>query len=92
MLDFLFNAPQLMDTHVIVPLSGLVQKLVLDMDLVDLVLWFPNLSWQEFGSSLAAVVGWKLVADQIEEIATDRLRTWVADSLVRLASVVRPGA
>jgi hypothetical protein len=62
------------------------------MDLVDLVLWFPNLSWQEFSTSLAAIVGWKLIADQIEEIAMNRLRGWVADSLIRLAGVVRPHA
>jgi hypothetical protein len=90
MLELLFYAPQLFDTHVITPMSALLQKLILEMDLVDLVLWFPNLSWQEFTTSLAAILGCRLITDQIEAIAMNRLRGWLADSLIRLAGVVRP--
>ena len=93
MLEFLYTVPQIFNVPpIFAPLSGLIEKLVLQMDLIDLVLWFPNLSWREFGTSLAAIVSWKLIADQIEEIAMNRLRVWLADALMVLAGAVRPHA
>lgn len=53
----------------LVPFAGLIDKFVLDFDILDLVLWYPRLSWGEFSRALGAVFACKLVSDQMERWA-----------------------
>lgn len=42
-----------------------IEGLLLDFSVIDLVLWFPHMTWSEFTYSLAAVIGWNWVSDRI---------------------------
>ena len=53
----------------LVPFAGFIDKFVLDFDILDLVLWYPRLSWGEFSRALGAVFACKLVGDQVERWA-----------------------
>lgn len=71
-------------------LWDIIERFVFDPSLVDLVLWFPHLSWNEFGASAATVVVYKFISTQIEKLATFHLRRLAAWGLLRLALMVRP--
>lgn len=58
-----------LDFNVLVPLSLFIDKLVLDFDVLDVMFWFPRLSWAEFGRALAAVLVCKYLSDQVERWA-----------------------
>ena len=63
---------------------------VFDPSLVDLVVAYPYLSWNQFGASLVLVVGWKWTTDRAERFVIYHLRRFVARMLMRLALLVRP--
>ncbi len=69
-----------------------VEGYVFDPSFVDVVLWFPHLSWFEFGTSLSAVLCWRWVSDRIEQAAARRVRRAAARLLMRLALLLRPRA
>jgi hypothetical protein len=75
---------------VLPPLAGLIDRLILDYDLIDLVVWLPHLSWPELAGSLGALVACKVVSDQVEAIVGPVIRGWIADRLVGLATWIRP--
>lgn len=71
-------------------LSELAEGYIFDPSLIDLVVWFPHLSWPEFAASLATVLGWRWVADRIERACMRQIRRLAAALLLRLALLIRP--
>lgn len=71
-------------------LRELAEGYIFDPSFIDLVVWFPHLSWGEFGASLAAVMGWRWVTDRIERACTTQARRIVAAALLRTALWIRP--
>lgn len=69
-----------------------IEGYVFDPSFVDVVLWFPHLSWIEFGTSLGAVLCWRWVSDRIERAVTRRMRRVASRLLARLALLLRPRA
>lgn len=52
-----------------VPHAIVIDKLLLDFDMLDLVFWLPKLSWPEIGKAFGAMVLCKCASDQIENWA-----------------------
>lgn len=73
-------------------LRDIFERFVFDPSLIDLVVWFPYLSWHDFAVSTATVVAWRLVSDRMERFASYYLRRACAGGLLRLALLVRPEA
>lgn len=73
-------------------LREMIEGYVFDPSFVDVVLWFPHLSWIEFGASLSAVLCWRWVSDRIEQAVMQRIRRGAAFMLMRLALLLRPRA
>lgn len=71
-------------------LKELIEHFVFDPSLVDLVLWFPHLSWEDFLYSALVVCSWKVVTDRMETFVGNHIRRAVARGLFTLALVVRP--
>lgn len=71
-------------------LRELAEGYVFDPSLIDLVVWFPHLTWIEFASSLAVVVSWRIVMDRIERFFSRAARRVTARLLLRLALYIRP--
>lgn len=71
-------------------LRELTEGFLFDPSVVDLVMWFPHLTWGEFGASLATVLGWRWLTDRIEKALVTRLRRVASDVLFRVALVIRP--
>jgi hypothetical protein len=78
------------------PIAGLFEwlgKSLLGLDVmefVELVVWFPTLSWVDFMASLGAMVGFKLTCDQLDRIVFHRLRNALADGMIVAAAWLRP--
>ncbi len=71
-------------------LRDILERFVFDPSLIDLVLWFPYLSWHDFAVSVATVVAWRMVSERMERFASYYLRRACAGGLLRLALIVRP--
>ncbi len=71
-------------------LRELAEGYLFDPSLIDLVVWFPHLTWGEFLASLAAVLSWRWVSDRIERICWHHARRAAARSLIVAARLVRP--
>lgn len=71
-------------TDFALPIPGglLLDKLILNFDMMDLVFWYPRLSWSELGKCALALIGSKILVDQIERWALApvkrRVRRWCA--------------
>lgn len=82
------------DLAIVIPFSGVLDKLLLDFDIFDIVFWFPRLSWTEFAKALGAYLACKCVSDQIERLAfapiKSRLKAGMLQSLAdRWPSIAR---
>jgi len=66
------------------------ERFVFDPSVIDLVVWFPYLSWHDFAVSLATVIAWRMVSDRMERFASYYLRRAFAGGLLRLAHYVSP--
>jgi hypothetical protein len=64
-----------LDAVLQVPWSVLIDKLLFDFDMLDLVFWFPRLSWPELGQAFGGMVLCKCASDQIENWALAPLKT-----------------
>lgn len=74
-------------------LSGvreIFERFVFDPSLIDLVVWFPYLSWHDFIASALTVVAYKVVSDRMERYVSFYIRRAAANGLLRLALLVRP--
>lgn len=71
-------------------LWDIIERFVFDPSLVDLVLWFPHLTWNEFAASTVTVLVYKFVSQQVEKLASYHLRRLAAWGLLRLALMIRP--
>lgn len=67
----------------------LIESYLFDPSLLDLVLWFPDLSWGEFAGSLLAVLAWRWISDRLERAAMNRLRPLAATVLARVGAIVQ---
>lgn len=67
-----------------------LERFVFDPSLVDLVVWFPHLTWREFAVSAGTVFAWKYVSDRIERFIMYRVRMLAAALLMKLALIVKP--
>jgi hypothetical protein len=72
MEPMLFNLPA--DFFVLLPWSGVIEKFVLNFDMIDIVLWFPRLSWGEIMQAFGAVVLCHCASDQISRWALDPIK------------------
>lgn len=68
----------------------LFERFVFDPSLIDLVVWFPYLSWHDFAVSVVTVLAWRIVSDRMERFASFHIRRVCAHGLLRLAMAVRP--
>lgn len=71
------------DLSIIIPFSGMLDKLLLDFDIFDIVFWFPRLSWVEFAKALGAYLTCKCVSDQIERLAFAPIKNRLKSGLAR---------
>jgi hypothetical protein len=71
-------------------MGTLLQRTLFDFDFLELVLWFPKLTWAEFATTAAVVAGWKALCDALDRVSGTFIRAMIADVLVRLAGWVRP--
>lgn len=71
-------------------LKEIIERFVFDPSLVDLVLWFPHLSWEDFFVSALVVCSWKLVTDRMEKLVGNHIRRALARGLFAMALLVRP--
>lgn len=77
-----------LDFNILLPVSGLVDRLLLDFDVVDVMVWFPRLTWGEFGRAMGAVLVCKCISDQLSRWAFAPLKSRIKRRLV-LAVVSR---
>ena len=68
----------------------LFERFVFDPSLIDLVVWFPYLSWHDFAVSAATVVAWRMISERMERFASFHIRRAAANGLLRIALMVRP--
>lgn len=66
------------------------ERFVFDPSLIDLVVWYPYLSWHDFMISLATVVAWRMISDRMSRFASFHIRRAAANGLLRFALMVRP--
>lgn len=71
-------------------IKELVERFAFDPSLVDLVLWFPYLSWHDFAVSLLTVLAWRMISDRMQRFASFHIRRAAANGLLRIALMVRP--
>ena len=71
-------------------LRELFEQFVFDPSVIDLVVWYPYLTWNELLMSTVMVLAWRLIADRIERFVTYHVRRMAASLLLRLALVIRP--
>lgn len=74
-------------------LSGvreIFERFVFDPSLIDLVVWFPYLSWHDFTASALTVLAYKVVSDRMERFVSFYIRRACSNMLLRLALLVRP--
>lgn len=70
-------------------LKELAEGYLFDPSFVDIVVWFPHLSWGEFAVSVVTVAGWRWLTDRIEKAIMTRLRRAASALLGRLAAKIR---
>lgn len=71
-------------------LGSALQRFLFDFDFLDLVLWFPKLTWLEFAATATVVSAWKLGCDALDRASAPFVRRAVADALVWVAARIRP--
>ncbi|MEQ1688321.1 MAG: hypothetical protein ABL874_07090 [Sphingopyxis sp.] len=71
------------DLAIVVPFSGLLDKWLLDFDIVDIVVWFPRLSWVEFAKAFGAYLACKCMSDQIDRWAFAPIKHRIKARLAR---------
>ena len=71
-------------------LDNLFEGISVDPGVIDLVLWFPNLTWSQFICATAAVLTWSWVSDQLRRLVCRLLRRQLSRVLFRLALIVAP--
>lgn len=59
-------------------LGTLLDRLLFNIDYVDVVLRFPELSWREMITTLTMLALWKLLCDQLDRLVLSRFRRWLA--------------
>lgn len=52
----------------------LLESYDIDPNIIDLVLWFPYLSWEQFAAACAGVLAWMWVCDRVFKILRAGLR------------------
>ncbi len=63
------------------PFSILVDKFLLNFDILDVMVWYPRLSWVELSRALGAVLACKVAGDQVERWALAPIKSRVKRKL-----------
>ncbi len=71
-------------------LGTALQRFLFDFDFLDLMLWFPKLSWLEFAATATVVSVWKLGCEALDRVSGPVARRVLADALVWVATRIRP--
>jgi hypothetical protein len=71
-------------------LREVFEGFVFDPSLIDLVVWYPYLSWQELFTWAATVLVWRFVFERFERFAAYHSRRVLSWGLFRLAVLVKP--
>jgi hypothetical protein len=71
-------------------LQDLLERFVFDPSVIDLVVWYPHLTWGEFLVSTLTVLVWRFVTERIERLLAYHARRVLAWLLFRLAVAVKP--
>lgn len=66
------------------------ERFVFDPSLIDLVVWFPYLSWHDFMISVATVIAWRMISDRMARFTSFHIRRSAANGLLRIALMLRP--
>jgi hypothetical protein len=69
------------DVSLLTPVSLLIDKFLLDFDVLDVMVWYPRLSWIELGRALGAVLACKVAGDQVERWALAPIKSRVKRKL-----------
>ena len=59
-------------------LGTLLERFVLNLDLLDVAARLPHLTWQQIIISLLLMTFWKLVCDQLDRLFLARFRRWLS--------------
>ncbi len=71
-------------------LDNLFEGISLDPGVIDLVVWFPNLTWSQFIYATVAVLTWSWLSDQLRRLVCRLVRRHLSRTLFRLALIVAP--
>lgn len=58
-------------------LGVLFERLVLNLDLVELIIQIPNLTVDQIAGAFALMTAWKFVCDQLDRLFFIHLRRWL---------------
>lgn len=58
-------------------LGALLDRLLFNVDYIDVILRLPELGWREMITSLTMVALWKLLCDQLDRMVLSRFRRWL---------------
>jgi hypothetical protein len=76
----------------IATLQEIFDRFVFDPSLIDLIVWYNYLTWNEFLVSAATVLAWRFVWGCFERFVAFHTRRLAARGLLHLALAVRPRA
>lgn len=84
----------------VLPFSLLIDKFLLNFDILDVMVWYPRLSWIELSRAIAAVLACKIAGDQVERWALAPIKArmrrkigcWCAGRWPALSRRLRNGA
>lgn len=70
-----------LDGTILTPVSLLIDKFLLNFDVLDVMVWYPRLSWAELARALGAVLACKIAGDQVERWALAPIKSRVKRKL-----------
>jgi len=71
-----------MSTTATGPISFLIEGLIADFDLLELIVWLPNLTPEQLGAALLVLTMWKALGFVLDRLIVPYLEHWLK-ALVR---------
>ncbi len=59
----------------------LFEEYVYDPSIIELVLWFPHLSWGQFATATLAILSWNWISERLWRAVRGYLRSWASRML-----------
>ncbi len=70
--------------------DDLIEAPWIDPGVIDLVVWFPHLTWQQFLCACVAVLTWSWISEQLRRLAVYWLRRHLSALLFKVAEIIAP--